>query len=251
MNKVYLGIIVIFACAVVGFGQKDRYKKAPLAEPNEDRFVLMSGTQVDAQLQGTLDVNKARVGDEVSFRTRESIRGAGGVVVPKGTAIIGRITEVQRRTKENSQSRIGMVFDRLQGKDLSAPFSASIVSISNVAARATAGDSLMSDVSGSSQSSGSVSQRSTSSGGGGGLLGGVGSTVGGLVNTTTQTAGAVTNTVSQTGGMVTDTVGRTVNGIQISSSASASANSSTTLSSSDRNLRIDKGATFNLRVNDR
>jgi hypothetical protein len=250
MNKVYLGIIVIFACAVVGFAQKDRYKKAPLAEPNEDRFVLMSGTQVDAQLQSTLDVNKARVGDEVVFRTRESIRGASGVVVPKGTALIGRITEVQRRTKENSQSRIGMIFDRLQGKDLSAPFSASIVSISNVAARATAGDSLMSDVSGSSQASGGVSHRS-SGGGGGGLLGGVGNTVGGLVNTTTQTAGAVTNTVSQTGGMVTDTVGRTVNGIQISSSASASANSSTTLSSSDKNLRIDKGATFNLLVNNR
>ncbi len=244
--------MVIFACAVIGFGQKDRYKKAPLAEPNEDRFVLMSGTQVDAQLQSTLDVNKARVGDEVIFRTRESIKGASGVVVPKGTTLIGRITEVKKRTKENSQSRIGMIFDRLQGKNLSAPFSASIVSITNVAARATAGDSLMSDVSGSSQTSGSVSQRSTSSGGGGGgLLGGVGNTVGGLVNTTTQTAGGLTNTVSQTGGMVTDTVGRTVSGIQISSSTSASANSSTTLSSSDKNLRIDKGATFNLLVNNR
>lgn len=243
MNKVYLIISIILTCAVLGVGQTEKGKKAPPADSG-DRVSLMSGTNLDAQLQKTVDVNNAKVGDEVVLKVTKSIKQNGEVVIPKGTELIARVTEVQRRTKENSTSKLGMVFDRVQGRDISAPFSASIVSITNVAAQTAVGDSLIADTSGSSQTSGGVSRGSS----GGGLLGGVGSTVGGLVNTTTQTVGTVTNTAAQTAGTATGTVGRTLSGIQISSSASGSASSSSTLSSTNKNVRVEKGATFNLRV---
>jgi hypothetical protein len=243
MNKIYLAISIIFACAILSFGQMDKSKKAPLSGSG-DSIALMSGTSLDAQLQKTVDVNNARVGDQVVLKVSKSIKQNGEVVIPKGTQLIGRVTEVQRRTKENSMSRLGMVFDQIQGKDLAAPFSASIVSITSVAARTAVGDSLMTDTSGASQTSGGVS-RSRS---GGGLLGGVGSTVGGLTNTATETLGTVTNTTAQTAGTATGAVGRSLNGIQISSSTSGSANVSSTLSSTNKNLRVEKGATFNLRV---
>ena len=242
MNKVYLGISIVLACATLCLGQMDKNKKAPLADPSRsgDRVFLSSGTSIEAQLQKTVDVNNAKVGDEVALKVTKSIKQNGDVVVPKGTTLTGRITEVQRRTRENATSRLGMIFDRVQGKNLSVPFSASIVSITNIAAQSAVGDSLMTDTMASSQTSGSASGSS-----GGGLLGGVGSTVGGLVSTTAQTAGTLTDTVTHTAGTATGTVGRTLNGIQISSSADAS----TTLSSSNRNVRVEKGATFNLRVN--
>lgn len=243
MNKVYLAISIIFACTVLCLGQTDKRKSAPLADSGNRAF-LSSGASINAQLQKTVDVNSAKVGDEVVLKVTKSIKQNGEVVVPKGTALIGRITEVQRRTRENSTSRLGMVFDRIQGRNLSAPFSASIVSITHVAAQTAVGDSLMADTSGSSQTSGSVSR----GGSGGGLLGGVGNTVGGVVNTATQTVGAVTDTAAQTAGTATGTVGRTLSGIQISSSASGSASSSSTLSSTNRNIRVEKGATFNLRA---
>ncbi len=244
MYKVYLGILVILVGASVGLGQRSGQKRPPLAEgPQKGQQVsLASGTSISAQLQKTLDANNVEVGDQVVLKTTQSIRQDGDVIIPKGSTLIGRITDVKRRGKDKAESRIGMVFDRLEGKNLSMPLSATLVSITNAAANASlSNDSLMSDVSTSSRSSSSTST-------GGGLLGGVTNTVGGLVNTTTQTVGTVTNTATQTVGTTTGTVGRTVNGLQISTEASGSANTSTTLSSPNKNVRVEKGATFHLRV---
>ena len=196
--------------------------------------------QISEALQSTLDVKKAQVGDEVVMKTTKSIKQNGETIVPKGTNLIGRVTEVQQKSKNNGASKIGMIFDRIEGKNLDAPISASIVSILNTGAKTNIADTFDSDISGSSSTSGR-----TSSSSGGGLLGGVASTVGGVANTATQTVGGVTNTVGST----TQTLGRTVNGIQISKSLSGSAQSSSTLSSQDKNLRFEKGATFQLQLN--
>src|SRR5688500_9311514 len=114
MNKVYLGIIAIMLCAAVCLGQTSKRQKA-----DESRKIghatLISGARIDAELQKTIDVNKARVGDSVVLKTTKTIKQDGAVIVPKGATLIGRITEVQRRTKENSQSRIGMLFERIEG----------------------------------------------------------------------------------------------------------------------------------------
>ena len=174
----------------------------------------------------------------------------GEVIAPKGSKLVGHITEVKQKTKDNATSRIGMVFDRLQGKDLDVPINASIVSVVTAQVNAAAGDLFATDLSGSSQTSGRASSGGRSSGGG--LLGGVGSTVGGVVNTTTSTvgqvAGTATNTVGSTVGQTTGTLGRTVNGLQISQSASGSASSSSTISAQGKDVKIEKGATFQLRL---
>lgn len=236
MNKVYLVISLILASVTMCLAQTGF---------SADRASLASGTAIDAQLQKNLDASKANVGDEVVLKVSKSIKQNGEVVIPKGTSLIGRVTEVTRRTKDNSSSRLGIVFDRIEKNGLSAPFSASIVSIVNASAQAAAGDTFMADTTGSAQTSGSISD----GGSGGGLLGGVGSTVGGVVNTATQTVGTVSNTAIQGANSATGTVGRTLSGVQISNSASGSASSSATLSSPNKNVRVEKGATFNLRVN--
>ncbi len=226
--------------------QKNK-NKSNSADSTDD-FLLESGTSLDAKLLSTLDVKKAEVGDEVVLKTTKTIKQNGEVVVPKGTKLIGRITEVQRKTKENATSKVSMVFEKLQNKDLSAPLNASIVSITNVAGNARVGDTFGADTMTSSRST--ATANGNGSGGGGGLLGGVNNTVGGVVNTTTNTVGGVTNTVGNTVGGTTNTVGRTVNGIQISQSANASASGSSTLSVQNKDLRLEKGTTFQLQVNE-
>lgn len=209
--------------------------------------LLKAGTMLDAQLQGMVDVRKSKVGDQVILKVTKSIKESGEVIVPKGTNLIGRITEVQQKTKDNATSRIAMVFDRIQGKDLDMPVTASIVSVLTANANAAVGDLFTSDVSGSSTSSGSAGTGGRS-GGGGGLLGGVGSTVGGVVNTAASTVGSAANTATGTVASTTGTIDRTVNGLQISSSASGSASGSSTISARDKNVRIEKGATFQMRL---
>ena len=243
MNKLFLGILTIFASFSLALGQTEREpRSAPLAEKQGRSISLASGTAISAELQKTLDINNARVGDQVILKTSQSIKQNGEVVVPRGSNLIGRITEVQRRTRENGQSRVAMIFDRIEGKQLSIPVNATLTGITNNAASARAADILGADGAASTETTTSTSRSSS----GGGLLGGLTNTAGGLVSTTTQTVGGVANTAGTTVGNTAGAVGRTVNGIQISADASGS--STTTLSSPNRNLRVEKGATFHLRV---
>ena len=263
MKKTYFLIGLVLALAVSAFGQANKSSSSSVsgrangdtsATTNVGRTaasMIEAGTSLEAQLQSVVDVKKSKVGDQVILKTTKAIKQNGETIVPKGSKLIGRITEVKRKTKDNATSRVGMVFDRLQGKNLDVPINASIVSVATAQVNAAAGDLFATDLSSSSSTSGRASGGARSSGGGG-LLGGVGSTVGGVVNTTTSTVGQVaetaTNTVGNTVGHTTGTLGRTVNGLQISQSTSGSASSSSTISAQGKDVKIDKGATFNLRL---
>ena len=210
---------------------------------------LTGSLNLQAELQKSLNVNTAQVGDTVILKSTQAVKQNGQVIVQKGATLIGRVTEVQQRAAGNATSKIGLVFDQLQNGELATPIAASITSITNVQSAANLGDSMMSDVSGSSRTSGSASGGNSGGGllgGTGGVLGGVGSTVGGIVNTATNTAGSVVGTATQTAGGAAGTVGQTLSGLQITNSASGSANGSTTISTGDKNLKLDKGVTFNL-----
>ncbi len=263
LKQVFLiATIGIFTAVSATAQQAQASNKASSTSSNKtsvskgQKEIISSGTVTNAELMNSVDVRKSKVGDEVTLRTTKAIKQNGETVVAKGATLVGRITEIQQKTKENGQSRIGMIFDRIEGKKLNAPVSVSILSMTAARLTASANDSfadsgLMTSSSTSAQSGGS---------GGGGLLGGVGNTAGGLLNTTTSTAGNVVggatqtlgNTVggaTQATGNTVGSVGRTVNGIQISQTMGGSASGSTTLSSQAKDLRIEKGATFNVQFN--
>ena len=163
-------------------------------------------------------------------------------MVDKGAMLFGHITEVQRKTKDNSTSKVSILFDKLQQGGNQLPINAVITSITQGQAQTSIDDSANSDISGSS-----TTQTSTKNSKNGGLIGGVENTVGSAVHTTTQTAGKVVNKVGKTVNGTTDTV---LNNIQISQSADASANGGSTLSLQNGNIRLDKGVTFNLNVSE-
>ena len=207
---------------------------------------ISSGTQISGELQSALDTKNARVGDQVVLKAASTIKQNGQVVVQKGSKLIGHVTAVQQRTKDNAASKVSVLFDTLQQGGSSIPISGVITSV--VQARGAAAAAVDDDM--SLGSTGMASTRTTSSAGSsnGGLLGGVGNTVGGVVNTTTNTVGGVTNTAGQTLGSTTSAVGGTVRGLQISQSADASASGGSTLSLNGGNLKLDKGAMVNVRV---
>ena len=256
MKKVFSALGLAVVLNVAGVAQKQQNSTGPAPDTSRSKAAKSKRSNADAsfsnvsnlqaELQNTLDVRKASVGDEVMLKTTQSIKQDGQVVIPKGSELIGRVTEVQQRAKNGAASKLGLVFDRLKNGGTITPITASVVSIINANPAASAGGMLDSDLSGSGSST--TRSSSGSSGGGGGLLGGVTNTVGGVVNSTAQTVGAVTDTAGQAVGNTTSTVGRTVNGLQISTSASGSAQSSTTLSSLGNNIRLEKGVMFNLNV---
>lgn len=243
-----IALVILSACAV--FAQETTTTSASGAAStavNGKALNLQSGTRLAAQLQSTLDVRKARVGDEVVLKTTEAIKANGRTVVNKGAHLIGHVTEVSQKTRANGESSIRLVFDRLESGSLDAPINATITSITQVATRAKVNDDgISSDTRARSNTSARTSSNQKSNGG---LLGGVGGTVSNVLGSTTQTAGEV---VGGTTGAVGDTVGgvtQGVGGIRISQSTDASIEGGSTLSLTGDNLRLEKGTAFNLRLN--
>src|ERR1700724_3201341 len=69
---------------------------------------VQSGTS--AQSQGSVQTNKS--GDRVEARAAQDVKQDGKVVLKKGTRLVGHVTEAQARTKEQTQSQLGIVFDQ-------------------------------------------------------------------------------------------------------------------------------------------
>ena len=258
MKRTFLIVTLALGCAASALAQTHKVQTSTSASSDtsakasahqgQRNVEIASGTRLAAQLQNTLDVRRAHVGDQVVLKTTEAIKQNGHTMVNKGARLIGHITEVQQRAQGNAESRIGLVFDRLESGSLSTPISATITSITQATTHTSASnDDFTNDTSASSTTTTSTSAGSSS---GGGLLGGVGNTVGGVMNT----VGGVVNTTTQATGQVvsgtTSAVGRTVGGLQISQSGSASAEGGSTLSLTGGNLRLEKNTTFNLTLNE-
>ncbi|MDT5156965.1 MAG: hypothetical protein QOC61_2030 [Acidobacteriota bacterium] len=214
---------------------------------------IASGTRLSGELQNTLDVSKARVGDRVLLKTTEAVRSNGQTLVNKGSQLVGHIADVQRRAKGSAQSSVTVLFDTLQSGSLSTPISVTIDSITNASTRAHAnGDDTDAEASASSRTSARSSAGGSSASGssGGGLLGGAVGAVGNTVGGVTSAAGDVAGSTTETVGSTTRGVGQTLGQIQITQAAGVSAEGGSTLSLTGGNLRLEKGTTFRLTVNE-
>lgn len=73
---------------------------------------LPTGPSVNAELNSTLDSRKAKVGDKVEARTTEALKKGDEVIVPKGTKLIGHVTEASAREKGDEKSTLAIQFDK-------------------------------------------------------------------------------------------------------------------------------------------
>lgn len=207
-------------------------------------LIAGSETAISATLQKSLNAEKAKVGDQVVLKTTKAVKQNGEVIIKKGTRLIGKVTEVQRKSKANADSKIGILFDTLDQGGHSIPVNVSIIAVANSAAQMAAGDDLFA----SSSAGSTTSARGSTTAPSGGLLGGVTNTVGGLVNTAGSAVGSTVNTVGETAGTAVSTVGRSTGGLQVMNSTDASTSGSSTLSLSGGNIKLDQGTSFRLAI---
>src|SRR5690349_5632091 len=157
---------------------------------------LSSGTALQAELTKSLDAKKAKPGDEVDAKLTQDVKENGKVVLHKGSKLVGHVTEAQAKSKENAESKLGVVFDKavLKGGEEMA-FNGVIQAVAPPVqgALSVAGDENTSL--GSGMGSGSP-MGGGHSGGGLGPVGGVTGAAGSTVNSATgavgNTAGSVT-----------------------------------------------------------
>jgi hypothetical protein len=86
--------------------------------PAQGASRIAPGSVIPVELTKTVDAKKAKTGDEVVAKVTEDMKtGSGQVLVPKDTKVIGHVTGVQARSKEQKESQLAIVFDRAVTKD--------------------------------------------------------------------------------------------------------------------------------------
>lgn len=217
---------------------------------------LAEGSTIHVVLNKSLDAKKNKPGDEVVAKTAEAVKGAGQVTIPKGTKVIGHLTEVQTRTKAQSESKLGISFDRFLLKDGSqVPLSASIQAVAEAETAAVApeenNEEPMAQAGG--MGAGNMGGRSGSTSSGPGRAT---SPVGTLAQTTTSATNSAGQAVGQAAGVSSagqlsaashGVIG--LNGLSLDTQASASQGS--VIRSEHQNVRLESGTRILLRVNAR
>lgn len=171
---------------------------------------LESGTTFHSRLTNSLDAKRCKPGDKVEARTTEDVKQDGRVVLAKGTLIEGHVTQVQARSKQDSQSTMGIAFDRAVLRDGEAiPLRVGIQALaeSEAAAQSSVGEDA--DMMSAPNMGGGASAAAHS---GGGLVGGVGHATSGAVGGAASMAGNATGAVGGVAGDAGGTVGSTVGG---------------------------------------
>jgi type IV secretory pathway VirB10-like protein len=91
---------------------------------------IADGTKIDATLVSWVDARRSRVGDPVQAHIEQDVKQGGKVVLKKGTQLTGHVTDARARASGQSQSQVGIVFERaLLENGRSIPFHASIVAM--------------------------------------------------------------------------------------------------------------------------
>jgi len=245
---------------------------AAAARAGNNSASLASGTTMNAALSRPVDAKKNKPGDPVTARTTQATKSDGQVVIPKGSQLVGHVSQAQTRSKNQSESALGIVFDKAILKNgQEVPLNVTIQAMaaaSSMASGAAGGDEL--GLSGGAAGGGMASGRRA---GGGGALGGVGSTAGGAagavagsttnvgstangaVGSTTSAAGGAVNSTANVAGAARGTVGGLnaagqltsnsqgvfgLNGLNLTSVAAGSAQGSL-ITSTTQNVHLDSG----------
>jgi hypothetical protein len=162
------------------------------AQAGHNSASLSNGTALNAALSQPVDARKNKSGDPVTARTTQPVKSADKVVIPRGTKLVGHVTEAKARAKGESESAVGIVFDKAilkNGQEI--PLNVTIQALAaaqSAASSSVGGDDL---AAGAGTAGGAMA---TGRAAGGGALGGVTSAAGG-------SAGAVTNTAANVGGV--------------------------------------------------
>jgi hypothetical protein len=222
-----------------------------------------AGATIEAELTKGIDSKKSKPGDPVVAKCTKEEKGNGDFRIPKNAKLIGHLTEVQVRGKGQSESTLGIAFDKALLKDgREIPLKAMIQAIAASPSVAMAMDN--STAANSSAGSGGAEMQN-----GGGALGGVNSSVNSAAANATGVAGKAVGNVASTAGNVGSQASAATNdslrsashislngatsgviglkGLQLDTAAFNATQGSVIRSSTD-NVRLDSGTRLVLRL---
>jgi hypothetical protein len=113
------GWIVAIALAIMTSGLS---AQTPNANPSRPAPQSASGeqsgtTDVLAELTKSVNTKKVQPGDVIKATVTQDVLIHGQVVIPRGSKLIGHITEAKVRSQNDKESLLGLIFDKVLLKD--------------------------------------------------------------------------------------------------------------------------------------
>jgi hypothetical protein len=188
----------------------------------------IQATRIAAELAKKIDSKDAKVGDEVVAKTTAEAQLSNGTKLPRGSKLVGHVTDVQAKSHDNPDSHLTFAFDHAVLKDgHDVPILAMMRSIAAPApvAASSGSDDIMAGGGMQGARGGGAP-----SGVGGGLANGATGTLrgstGAAAGTTGAVAGGLNNTTSGVDGAALGSTGNLgANGATLGNAAGASAGS--------------------------
>ena len=88
------------------------------SETTNSQASLASGTAVNAELDTSIDSKKAKSGEAVMAHTTETMKATDNrEIMPKGTKLIGHVTQAASRSSGGTQTMVEIQFDKAKLKD--------------------------------------------------------------------------------------------------------------------------------------
>ena len=79
---------------------------------------LAGGTVLNATLNSSVDSKKAKPGEQITAHTTEAVKSTDGrMILPKGTKLIGHVTQASARGNGQEQAMLAIQFDKAVLKD--------------------------------------------------------------------------------------------------------------------------------------
>jgi hypothetical protein len=82
------------------------------AQTSAPDIALAPGMTLNAELNSSIDSKKAKVGDKVEAHTTEALRSDGKTIIPRGTKLLGRVTQTLAKGKGDNDSVLAIQFDQ-------------------------------------------------------------------------------------------------------------------------------------------
>jgi len=226
---------------------------------------LADGTAFNATLDKPIDSKKCKPGEPVTAHTTEPVKSGGKTILPKGTKMMGHVTQASARANDQADSALGIVFDKAVMKNgQETPMNVTIQALGAASGQASAAtDNLELSAGGAGYGGGSASAGGGRGSAPGGVTSKAGGAVGGLTNTATGAGNAVggtLNTATQTtasavGGATNNATGTLnaagqftsnsrgvfgMNGLNLSSATAAGAQGAL-ITSAGKSVHLDSG----------
>ncbi len=74
-------------------------------------------SSITGELETKLDSKTAKPGEPVVLKTIQKVQTSDGTIIPRGSRLVGHVTQVQAYSKEHGAALLGIAFDHVEMKD--------------------------------------------------------------------------------------------------------------------------------------